>query len=86
MRYQGRVYNWNDDKGYGFVTPNGGGDKAFVHMKAFSTSRRPVNGDLITYEVEKDPRNRIRAVNVKYPGAPKPSPKHTPPQSSGFCS
>ncbi len=52
MRYQGRITNWNDDKGYGFVTPNGGGEKAFVHITAFSNShRRPTESDLITYEL-----------------------------------
>lgn len=31
MKLQGQVVNWNDDKGFGFVEPNGGGDRAFVH-------------------------------------------------------
>ena len=35
MRYLGRVTDWNDTKGFGFVMPNGGGDRAFVHVKAF---------------------------------------------------
>jgi len=83
MRYQGRVTNWNDDKGYGFVTPNGGGDKAFVHIKTFSSSRRPIEGDLITYEVEKDPQNRIRAVSIRYPGVPKTAPKRATPHYFG---
>jgi hypothetical protein len=32
MRYQGRIENWNDDRGFGFVTPNGGGNRAFVQV------------------------------------------------------
>jgi hypothetical protein len=32
MRFQGKVFNWNDDKGFGFFEPNGGGERAFVHM------------------------------------------------------
>jgi uncharacterized membrane protein YsdA (DUF1294 family)/cold shock CspA family protein len=69
MRYQGKVINWKDDQGYGFVIPNGGGDKAFVHIKGFaSNSRRPVEGDLITYEVEKDAKNRVTAKNIRYAG------------------
>ena len=47
MRFQGRITNWNDDKGFGFAIPNGGGDKAFVHVKALMSKRRPVEGDLI---------------------------------------
>lgn len=71
MRYQGKLTRWNDDKGYGFVTPNGGGDKAFVHITAFASKRRrPVEGDVITYSVARDSRNRLRAEAVKYPGQP----------------
>src|SRR3546814_19155049 len=33
MRLAGRISDWNDEKRYGFVTPNGGGDRAFVHIK-----------------------------------------------------
>ena len=33
MRYAGRIREWNDDKGYGFVAPNGGGTEAFVHIE-----------------------------------------------------
>lgn len=69
MRFQGRVTGWKDDQGYGFVIPNGGGEKAFVHIKAFSSrGRRPAEGDLITYEVEKDSKNRLSAVSIRYAG------------------
>ena len=52
MRYVGRITDWNDEKGFGFVAPNGGGDRAFVHIKAFErVSRRPVSGQLISYEL-----------------------------------
>lgn len=77
MRYQGRLTDWNDQRGYGFVTPNGGGDKAFVHIKAFSTVRsRPVDGDIITYEIARDTKNRLRAKNIRYARDPKPTPRH----------
>jgi uncharacterized membrane protein YsdA (DUF1294 family)/cold shock CspA family protein len=72
MRYQGHIENWNDDRGFGFVTPNGGGNRAYVHIKAFSSRRRrPVNGDAIIYEIVKDSKNRVRAINVRY--KPKPA-------------
>ncbi|MCB1578653.1 MAG: cold shock domain-containing protein, partial [Xanthomonadales bacterium] len=51
MRFVGRIAEWNDEKGYGFVEPNGGGERAFVHVKAFERRvRRPADGDLISYE------------------------------------
>ncbi|RBW46713.1 DUF1294 domain-containing protein [Psychromonas sp. B3M02] len=67
MRLQGKVLNWNDDKGFGFVEPNGGGERIFVHIKAFKPrSRRPVNGDLIIYDVVRDNNNRGKAENIKF--------------------
>ena len=67
MRLQGKVFNWNDDKGFGFVEPNGGGERAFVHIKAFkSRSRRPVNGEVIVYELVRENNNRYKAENIKF--------------------
>ncbi len=73
MRYQGRISSWNDDKGFGFVIPSGGGDKAFVHINAFArTSRRPLDGDLITYTLNRDARGRWQASAIRFAGEQKP--------------
>lgn len=65
MKYQGRIQQWDDAKGFGFVEPNGGGARAFAHIKAFKQrSRRPVNGDIIIYEVEPDKKGTHRAYNI----------------------
>lgn len=67
MKFQGKVSNWNDDKGFGFVEPNGGGERAFVHIKAFKPrSRRPVNGEVIIYELVRENNNRCKAENIKF--------------------
>ncbi len=67
MKWQGKIINWNDDRGFGFVKPNGGGDRAFVHIKSFiSRSHRPVNGDVIVYEIIRDKNNRNKAVNIRF--------------------
>ncbi|MCF2946809.1 cold shock and DUF1294 domain-containing protein [Paraglaciecola aquimarina] len=67
MRYQGKIFNWNDEKGFGFVEPNGGGTRAFVHIKAFkSGSRRPVNGEIIVYELVKENNRGFKAQNIEY--------------------
>ncbi len=82
MRYQGRITNWKDDQGFGFVTPNGGGEKAFVHIKAFSGhSRRPIEGDLITYEMATDEKRRFQAENIRFVGERATS---TAPQKRSF--
>jgi uncharacterized membrane protein YsdA (DUF1294 family)/cold shock CspA family protein len=65
LKFQGKLTHWNDEKGFGFVEPNGGGDRSFVHIKSFQKrSRRPVEGDLITYEQVKESTGKFKAVNV----------------------
>lgn len=69
MRLAGRITEWNDDKGYGFVVPNGGGARAFVHINEFQRgSRRPEVGDLISYLPAVDARGRARARQVRHAG------------------
>lgn len=69
MRFSGKITDWNDDRGFGFVTPNGGGERAFVHINQFqSGSRRPVDGDLISYRAKKDASGRLQATAIGYAG------------------
>lgn len=80
MRLAGRLSDWNDEKGFGFVEPNGGGDRAFVHIKAFQRgSRRPLAGDLISYTVARDERGRLNALEVRHAGEKVEAPR-TPPR------
>jgi uncharacterized membrane protein YsdA (DUF1294 family)/cold shock CspA family protein len=69
MRYQGKLTSWKDDQGFGFITPNGGGERVFVHIKAFSsTRRRPDQNEIVTYELTTDKKRRPRAENVAFVG------------------
>jgi uncharacterized membrane protein YsdA (DUF1294 family)/cold shock CspA family protein len=69
MRYQGRITQWNDDKGFGFVLPNGASDKVFIHVSAFSSRRRrPQGGELVTYELATDAKGRAQAKSVAFVG------------------
>jgi uncharacterized membrane protein YsdA (DUF1294 family)/cold shock CspA family protein len=74
MRYQGEITNWKDDKGFGFITPNGGGKDIFVHIKSFANrQRRPVGNEIVTYELKTDDRGRTQAVSVAFDGESVPS-------------
>lgn len=67
MRYQGKVTNWRDDKGFGFITPNGGEKQVFVHIKSFSNrQRRPVSNEIVTYELKTDVNGRLMAESVRF--------------------
>jgi uncharacterized membrane protein YsdA (DUF1294 family)/cold shock CspA family protein len=69
MRFAGRVTEWNDEKGFGFAVPNGGGTRAFVHISQFKrSSRRPVAGDLISYLPLVDERGRTNAQQIRHVG------------------
>ena len=59
---------FNNEKGFGFISNDEGGDDVFVHFSAivcdgFKTLQE---GQKVTYDVEPDPKNadKLRAVNV----------------------
>jgi uncharacterized membrane protein YsdA (DUF1294 family)/cold shock CspA family protein len=67
VRHKGRITQWHDDKGYGFITPSLPGPDVFLHIKAFGQiSKRPQVGELITYILSQDERGRPRAAKVAY--------------------
>jgi len=69
MRLAGRITDWNDDKGFGFVVPVDGGARAFVHINEFQRgSRRPLVGDLISYHPSFDARGRTNARRIRHAG------------------
>lgn len=84
MRMAGRITEWNDDRGFGFVVPNGGGDRAFVHIKAFQQgSRRPAVGDLISYFPSGDAQGRLQATEIRHAGQKIKAPRVSVARGSG---
>lgn len=67
MRHQGRITNWNDERGFGFVLPDDGSERVFLHIKAFEQRyQRPAGNERINYDLTRDERNRPQAVRVSY--------------------
>ncbi len=63
------VVNWfNETKGYGFITPDGGGNDVFVHISAVERAGlRGLNeGQKVSYELVADKRSgKQSADNLK---------------------
>ena len=86
MRYQGKITTWKDDQGFGFITPNMGGEPVFVHIKAFANrSRRPLADAIVTYELANDAQGRLQARQVAHvaPGAHFGARRVAPARASG---
>lgn len=47
---KGTVKFFNETKGFGFITPENGGDDVFVHISGLKDQVR--EGDSVSYEIE----------------------------------
>jgi cold shock protein len=63
----GTVKFFNENKGYGFIAPDDGGNDAFVHISSVERSgMRTLRQDQrVSYELQEDRRGKMAAVNLK---------------------
>ena len=63
----GTVKFFNENKGYGFIAPEGGGADAFVHITAVERSGMQTlhENQRVSYELQEDRRGKMAAVNLK---------------------
>lgn len=67
--YKGILKTWKDDRGFGFIKPEHDDKDIFVHISSLKgMARRPVRGDVLFYEVEKEAGGKSKAVNVSIEG------------------
>ena len=69
MNLQGRLTRWNDDKGFGFITPASGGKDVFAHISAYQGRGRPKASAQVHYQLGMDDNNRPRAIRFRTHGA-----------------
>ncbi len=71
---KGKVTQWKDDRGFGFIQPNDGSEKLFFHVSSVKTdARRPQVGDSVLYESMRDSQQRLKAKGVVIEGVSKGS-------------
>lgn len=63
----GTVKFFNEQKGYGFIAPDEGGNDAFVHISAVERSGMQTlrENQRVSYELQEDRRGKMAAVNLK---------------------
>lgn len=63
----GTVKFFNENKGYGFIQPDEGGNDAFVHITAVERAgmRSLRENQRLSYDLEQDQRGKAKAVNLK---------------------
>ena len=60
----GTVKWFNEEKRYGFITPDEGGQDLFVHQTALSNGTRLTDGIKVDFEAEDGPKGP-KAIEVK---------------------
>lgn len=63
----GTVKFFNEQKGYGFIAPDGGGNDAFVHISAVEQSGLHTlrQEQRVSFDLQEDRRGKMAAVNLK---------------------
>lgn len=69
MRNKGKITSWDNDKDFGFISPNDGGKQVFVHIKALSHRKKhDETNQKVTYIVSKGKDGRVCADKVRRAG------------------
>jgi uncharacterized membrane protein YsdA (DUF1294 family)/cold shock CspA family protein len=63
----GKVSEWNDDRGFGFIAPlDGEPDRVFFHVRDYRMDgRRPETGELVKFTAQRQPDGKWRAEAVR---------------------
>ncbi|MHB1100356.1 MAG: cold shock domain-containing protein [Burkholderiales bacterium] len=75
MRIDGTLTKWNDDRGFGFITPTQGGPEVFAHISAFPRDgQRPRLGERLSFEIGIGKDGKQQAKNIVCPTRPAEKP------------
>lgn len=66
---RGTLKTWDDEKGYGFISPDEGYGEVFLHISAVRGGRRPSVGDPLLFIASMDRKGRQRAEHARPEGS-----------------
>jgi uncharacterized membrane protein YsdA (DUF1294 family)/cold shock CspA family protein len=70
MRFEGRIKTWNEERAFGFIEPDQGGQDIFCHITALpARAGRPTVNSRVSFEVELNREGKKRARAVQLPRA-----------------
>ena len=62
---QGKIKMFNEDKGFGFIKPDDGGNDVFFHITSLREDDEISVGKVVTFEIGTDPKTgKSKAVSV----------------------
>jgi CspA family cold shock protein len=63
---QGKVKFYNEERGFGFLARDDGGEDVFVHVREVADGQELEKGNVVQFDIGEDGRSgRTRAVNVR---------------------
>jgi CspA family cold shock protein len=64
----GKVKMFNEEKGFGFIAPDGGGDDVFFHVSSLREGDDITKGAAVKFEIGKDEKSgKTKAISVDLP-------------------
>jgi cold shock CspA family protein len=89
MPFEGRLLQWDEARGFGFIEVEATRERVFVHASALPRDgTRPATGARLQFDVERDAQGRKRAAHVRLADArnavplrPRPEPPPGPPHA-----
>jgi len=66
---RGKIVEWRDERGFGFIEPDSGGQRVFFHISGLIHGMpRPAVGMVVRFEVGSSADGKVRAVQIRPDG------------------
>ena len=74
---KGKIGQWHDEKGYGFIQIEDGNRKIFCHISDFVQRQpRPQEGEAVSFDVVSNEQGKFSAKRIRYIGRTAPDKSH----------